>query len=47
MAKRKLTGDEQTAAENILKELAGFTVAQAEAILSDVKSDLKERAVIE
>lgn len=47
MAKRDLNTEEQEAVDNILKELAGFNVEQAEAILREVNAQLKERAVIE
>ena len=45
--KRDLSVEETESEEAILKELAGYTVEQAEAILSAVKTDLKSRAVIE
>lgn len=45
--KRELNTEEQQTAENILKEFAGYTVEQCEAILLFVKNQLKERAVVE
>lgn len=45
--KRELNNEEQQTLENILKELAGFTVEQSEAILRAVAAQIKERAVIE
>ena len=47
MAKRELNNEEQQTVENILKELAGFNVEQAETILRAVAAQIKERAVIE
>lgn len=47
MAKRELNLEERQTIENILKELTGFNVEQAEVILKEVSSQLKERAVIE
>lgn len=45
--KRDLNDEEQKTAENILKEFAGYTVEQCEAILLFVKNQLKERAIVE
>lgn len=47
MPKRELSADESKTVSEILKSLAGYTVEQAEAILKQVASELKERAVIE
>lgn len=47
MAKRDLNTEEQESVSKILETLAGYNVEQAEAILREVASQLKERAVIE
>ena len=45
--KRELTPDEEASVVRIIKELCGYSVEQAEAILKVVGGELKERAIIE
>ena len=45
--KREITDNMQESAENILRELVGFNVADAKAILKLVSEQLEERAVID
>lgn len=47
MAKHEFTPDEEKSVDEILNSLAGYTVEQAEAILKQVTTEIKNRAVIE
>lgn len=47
MAKRELTETEQASVANIIKELCGYSVEEAEFILRTVAAKIKEYAVIE
>lgn len=44
---RELNGDEETSVQNIIKELAGYTVEQAETIIKTVAAKIKECAIVE
>lgn len=47
MAKRELSEDEETSVKNIFKELAGYTIEEAETILKAVAAKIRESAIIE
>lgn len=45
--KRELSADEETSVKNIINELSGYTVEEAETIIKIVTAKIKECAVIE
>lgn len=45
--KRELNLEEQKTVSEIINALGGYNVEQAETILKEVASELKERAIIE
>lgn len=44
---RELSVDEETSVKEIMKELAGYTVEQAETIIKTVAAKIKECAIVE
>ena len=45
--KRELNEDQENSIKNIMKELAGYTVEEAETIIKTVAAKIKEYAIIE
>ena len=45
--KRELSVDEESSVKVIMKELSGYTVEEAEAIIKTVAAKIKECAVVE
>lgn len=44
---RELSEDEETSVKNIIDELAGYTVEEAETIIKTVAAKIKECAIVE
>lgn len=44
---RELSVDEETSVKEIMKELAGYTVEEAEIIIRTVAAKIKECAIVE
>lgn len=44
---RELSVDEETSVKSIMKELAGYTVEEAETIIRTVAAKIKECAIVE
>lgn len=47
MAKRELSVDEEISVKNIIKELCGYSVEEADFILKNVAAQIRECAIIE